>query len=425
MTSLILFFREVTLTPIDPAITMHYRSLRYGLFIHFGLYSLLGGTYQGQTTPFYAEWIRHTLRIPDEDYRKLADEFRPDLFDAKEICRKAKAWGMKYVCFTAKHHDGYAMFDTKTDSFNSQYHVGRDFVAELTQAAKEQGLMFGLYYSQAQDWDHPGGISAYRDRPEEDLYQDYFQHKMLVQLEELLTNYGPIGYLWLDTPSGMSQADCLTIAQTIRQLQPDCLIGGRIGHNLGDVIITGDNRLPRLAVDKAWELPATLNSSWGYRSDDTNWRTAEDVLHQLTQVISRGGNLLLNVGPDGTGQIPPASLAVLDEVGEYLIGKEESFFSSMTLPDYPYEQSDFLMTAAPHTLYLHLLREPNQGILELYHVENQIVAVEVLGSDKQVDFFVGQDLEGHAYWRLTIPDANVRDILKVTLTEERVSISSI
>lgn len=403
----------------------HYRSLSYGLFIHMGLYSELAGFYKGKPTPFYSEWIRLSLDIPAEDYHQLTEKFRPDSFDAKDICRRAKQWGMKYVCFTSKHHDGFAMFDTKTDEFNSWHHLGRDFVAELAQACREEDLMFGLYYSQAQDWEHPGGLRAYQDPPPKDLYQKYLTEKALVQLEELLTNYGPIGYLWLDTPTGMPKEDGETIAQLIRRLQPDCLIGGRIGHGLGDVIITGDNRLPRLALDQAWELPATLNSSWGYCETDEDWRTPEEIIHQLSVVVSRGGNLLLNIGPDGQGRIPQGSLDTLNAVGKYLQDRQDAFYTNQMTPDYPYEQSDFLLTSAPHKLYIHLIRDPNRERVELYHLENKVKSARILGSNQAVDLFVGQDLEGHAYWRLTLPDAISQDIIEVSLVEEKVKISSL
>lgn len=416
---------KLQLEPIDPAVIEHYRNLSYGLFIHMGLYSVLGGSYQGQPTPFYSEWIRHTLNIPAADYHKLIDQFQPDQFIACEIVSQAKAWGMTYLCFTAKHHDGFAMYDSQVDDFNSQKHLGRDFVAELAKACQDQGVMLCLYYSQAQDWEHPGGLRAYQDKPAEADYQDYLHNKALPQIRELLTNYGPIGLLWLDTPTGMSQADCLTIARLIRSLQPDCLIGGRIGHGLGDVMITGDNRMPRLALNKAWELPATLNHSWGFSKHDDNWRTADDVIQQLAAVISRGGNLLLNVGPDGQGRIPLESRRVLDQVGDYLASHGEAFYTSRTTPDYPYEQSDFWLTTTPGKLYIHVRQVPVGGRIELYHLENQVKSAQDLASHQPVDFYVGQDLEGHAYWRLTVPNAKVGDIIVVELFEPEVSISSI
>ena len=330
---------------------------------------------------------------------------------------------MRYICLTAKHHEGFALFDTQTDDFNSQQWLGRDLVRELAQAAHEHGLMLGLYYSQAQDWEHPGGLWAYRDAPSRLDFEEYLNEKALPQIEELLTQYGPVGLLWLDTPTGMSRTDSQRIADLIRRIQPDCLIGGRIGHQLGDVVITGDNRMPRLALDKAWELPATLNHSWGYSSVDQDWRSPEDVMRQLALVVSRGGNLLLNVGPDGRGQIPPASVQILDRVGEYLKTHGEAFYTERTTPDYPYEQSDFLLTTGPGKLYIHLLRPPRNGRVELYHVENQVLGAKMLGTGEPVDMLVTEDLEGHAYWRLNIPEADSFDIIAIDIAEDQVAIS--
>ncbi len=377
---------------------------------------MLGGEYKGEITPFLAEWIRLTLNIPDDGYRALAKSFDPIDFDADRICELACSWGMTYVCLTAKHHDGFALFDSKVDSFNSvqQSPCARDFVREMSEACAKHGLHFCLYYSQAQDWDHPGGLRAYRELPSPALFTQYLNEKCLPQIRELLTHYGPLTMIWLDTPISMTADECAQVKELIRSLQPTCLISGRIGCGLGDYITTGDNMLPRSAQSKLWELPATLNHSWGFKKSDHNWRTPHDIIRQLTQVVSRGGNLLLNIGPDGRGAVPEPSLEILDEVGAYLTQFGESIHGATACPDYPYEQNDFFLTGKPNRVFIHLRQYPANGRLWLYHVENEPIVAREMTSNRELEIAFTQDLEGHACWRIELNPAH--DTIEKSLT---------
>lgn len=384
-----------------------FKDAGFGLFIHFGLYSLLGGEYRGKVTPFLAEWIRLSLDIPDNEYRQLAASFNPTAFNADHICNFARTWGMKYICLTAKHHDGFALFDSSADSFNSVAlsSSGRDFVREMSEACARHDLLFCVYYSQAQDWDHPGGLRAYQEVPPAPLFTQYLEEKCIPQLRELLTQYGPLAMIWLDTPMSMTPAQCRQVKDLIRSLQPSCLISGRIGCDLGDYITTGDNMLLQSSQKKLWELPATLNSSWGYKRSDQNWRTAQDVIRQLTKVRSRGGNLLLNIGPDGTGAIPEPSIDVLNETGEFLRMYSDAFYGTSACPDYPYEQDDFYLTEKCRRVYIHLRRLPSNNKLRLYHVENKPIFAKELSTGFELEIATMRDLEGHACWNLDLTAA--------------------
>ena len=415
----------------------HFRDLRYGLFIHFGLYSMLGGYYEGKETPFLAEWIRHSLHVPDGVYRKLAESFDPVNFDADAICLFARENGMRYLCFTAKHHDGFALFDSKADAFNSvkKSPQKRDFVRELAISAKKHGLDFCLYYSQAQDWDHPGGKRAYDTQPDTSLFEAYLTHKCLPQIEELLTQYGPITMLWLDTPIDMTKKESQRITELVRRLQPDCLISGRVGHGLGDYMTTGDNRMPQGAQDRLWEMPASLYTSWGYKDNDRPLVSHRELLRLLTKAVGRGGNLLVNVGPDGAGNIPDEALFILQEAGHFLRVYHEAFDAPLTVPDYPYEQDDFLFSASPSKLFIHLLRWPDDQLIELYHVESQVTEAMELQSKTKLELLTGRDLEGHAYMKIRLDrceseiqyaiDRFGQAVLALTLTEPSVSISNL
>ena len=411
-----------------------FKHLRYGLFIHFGLYALLGGEYKGQQTPFLAEWIRLSLNIPDDIYRDLANRFNPHHFDADAICQFAKENGMRYLCFTAKHHDGFALFDSQADRFNSvKSAANRDFVKELSTSAKDHGLAFCLYYSQAQDWDHPGGKRAYQEQPSNTLFQQYLNDKCLPQIEELLSHYGPIAMLWLDTPIDMTKEDSMKITALVHRLQPSCLISGRVGHGLGDYITTGDNRMPKGKVDRLWEMPVSLYDSWGYKHHDAAIKSSETLLRLLTKAVGRGGNLLVNVGPDGDGKIPKAALRVLSKTGDFLSIYKEAYDAPVTVPDYPYEEDGFLLLAASHRLFVHVLAWPENDCIELYHVENEITKIRELGSKRELDFLQGQDLEGHAYVRIDLKKAQVElkeaierfgmAVIELSLREEEVHIS--
>lgn len=392
--------------PSPASLIRNFRSLGYGLFIHFGLYSLPGGRYKGETTPFLAEWIRLTMDIPHEEYRSLAALFHPTAFDADRICRQAAAWGMHYLCFTAKHHDGFALFDSKADPFNSvrQSPGGRDYVRELSEACKKYGLAFCLYYSQAQDWDHPGGLRAYREASPKEDFKDYFENKCLPQIEELLTSYGPVTMLWLDTPMSMGKEESRRIRGKIKSLQPGCLVSGRIGHGLGDYITAGDNRLPCLAQRRFWEVPASLNGSFGYKEDDRDWKSPKELIHLLTKTRSRGGNLLINIGPDGQGRIPYPSENILDEAGDFLRIYGPAFHGDLKYLEYPYEQDLFILTAKDRDLFIHLLDWPPRGRLELYQLEGRPQEARLMKKERPLDLLVSRDLEGYSYWRINLTE---------------------
>ncbi|HBF15135.1 MAG TPA: alpha-L-fucosidase, partial [Clostridiales bacterium] len=277
--------------------TTRFRDAKYGLFVHWGLYAIPGGEWQGEDIPCGSEWIMKNARIPLREYLRLAERFRPTSFDARALVRRAKAWGMRYVCVTAKHHDGFAMFDTAV-SDRSVMHTpyGKDVIRQFADACEAEGMPFCVYYSQYQDWEDPNGFGNTWDYdPSGQDFRRYFYGKALPQVRELLTGYGRIGMIWFDTPYEMPRDLCRELRDTVKSCQPDCLINGRIGYGLGDYRQAADNSIPTFSSDAPWEVPATLNSSWGYMKRDGDFRSPESVIEQLVQVAGKGGNLLLNV----------------------------------------------------------------------------------------------------------------------------------
>lgn len=357
----------------------------FGMFIHWGLYSKLAGSWHGQNTPQVGEWIMRHLEIPVEDYRQIASEFNPTSFDARQWVQLAVDSGMKYIVFTAKHHDGFAMYHSQCSRYNivdaTPFH--RDPLRELADACRDAGIKLGIYYSQAQDWDEPNGL-GYGVPDEEKDYAQYYRDKCLPQLRELLTQYGDIGLMWFDTPMGMTQKESRGVYDLVKSLQPNCIVSGRIGNGLGEYMSTSDNFIPALPFPGDWEVPATLNGTWGYKSDDHNWKRPEQVLDLLTRVNSRGGNYLLNVGPDGSGAIPPESTAILHTAGTFVKQNGVAFYGTQATPVYPYELSWCLFTRRPYRLYAHIMDD--RTYVHLPCINTPVLSARLLGTGENLTF---------------------------------------
>jgi alpha-L-fucosidase len=323
---------------------------KYGMFIHWGLYSQCGGIWKGEkmedggTGPKVAEWIMRRKEIPRAEYAQLAKTFNPVRFDADEWVAVARAAGMKYMVITSKHHDGFALFDSKVSGFNAVKATPfrRDIIRELEQACKRGGIAFGVYYSHALDW-CDGGDSGmkdycYHDKPRQAMFPNYFDpapvrfddyiaEKSLPQVRELVANYD-LEEIWLDTPIYIPARHSFEFYKTIYEANPEILVSQRIGNGFGDIGTPGDNVIPDEASENTWEGIATTNNSWVYKSYDEDWKSPEETLFWLLENVSKGGNFLLNVGPDGTGTIPPKSVENLLEVGKWLKVNGEAIYGS-------------------------------------------------------------------------------------------------
>lgn len=307
---------------------------KFGMMIHWGLYSLPAGEWRGKRMEDLGEWAMQYFRIPLAEYQKLAGAFNPILFDAEEWVRTAKDAGMQYMVFTSKHHEGFAMFHSAVSKYNivDATPFGRDVTAELAEACYKHGLKFGLYYSQDLDWSEPNG-GGYKsgktwcgdkaywtnnwDFPD-DAHKNYtqcFEDKIKPQVREILTGYGELCLIWFDTPNTISPEQSDELYHMVKTYQPDCLVNSRIGNGRGDYTSTGDNEIPD--DDKSemlYETPATLNDTWGYKSFDNNWKSAECVRAIKDHLNTRGINYLLNVGPDYLGRIPAPAADILRHV---------------------------------------------------------------------------------------------------------------
>ncbi|MGB2821629.1 MAG: alpha-L-fucosidase, partial [Phycisphaerae bacterium] len=331
-----------------------WREARFGMFIHWGLYAVPAGYYKGKECPGIGEWIMYRFQIPAAEYEEYALRFDPVMFNADAWVRLAKAAGMKYIVITSKHHDGFAMFDSPSSDYDivDRTPYGRDPMAALAKACRKHGLKLCFYYSQYQDWHHPSGGRNFWDYDEDRKdFEQYLSEKCIPQLRELLTQYGPIGLIWFDTPGAMTLAQSMRCKRFVHRLQPKCLVSGRVGNDVGDYGSMGDNQIPagRLAGD--WETPATMNDTWGFKVQDHNWKSVKTLLHLLCDLASKGVNYLLNVGPTAEGLIPKPSVERLKRIGKWMKVNSEAIYATQANP-YPYEFDWGRITRKPGRLYL-------------------------------------------------------------------------
>jgi alpha-L-fucosidase len=370
-----------------------FRDAKYGLFIHWGLYSIPAGEWKGKRSLGLGEWIMNRSQIPVRDYEKLASQFNPVKFNADQWVQMAQDAGMKYIVITSKHHDGFAMFKSKASTYNivDATPFKRDVLKELADACARKGMRLGFYYSQSQDWHEPNGAGNDWDfGPDEKKdYDQYLRGKAEPQIRELLTGYGPVALIWFDTPRMMTGDRAQRFANIVRTLQPNTLIDGRLGTE-GDYRSTGDNVIPSQASTEAWETPATVNDTWGFRKDDTNWKSPGQIVFKLVDIVSKGGNYLLNVGPMSDGTIPQASQDILRTVGRWLKVNGEAVYGAQSTPfgeefgepsakgakdvrgaPLVYQQTEWRVTSRPGKLYFTFFSEP-RAPFPLPALKNQV-----------------------------------------------------
>jgi alpha-L-fucosidase len=363
-----------------------WREARFGMFIHWGLYSVPAGVWNDQQLPIVGEWIMKRQSIPVKDYEQLASGLNPVQFHAEEWVSLAKSAGMKYIVITAKHHEGFAMFHSSCSAYNivDATPFKRDPLKELAEACSKEGIRLCLYYSHYQDWHHPDGGGNDWDYPDEAKkdFDRYMREKGLPQIRELLTQYGPIGLIWYDTPMKVTEEQSRQFASTVRELQPDCLINSRVGHGFHDYISTGDNLIPAEVFAVDWEVPATLNHTWGYKAHDHNWKTAKELIRLFIEINRKGGNYLLNVGPRADGTIPEESVRILKEVGHWLQINGDAVYGTLACPAFPYKLNWGDITYKPGKLYLHFFTwRPGNNMI--FGLQNRVKRAYLLANPEQ------------------------------------------
>ncbi|MBI4890518.1 MAG: alpha-L-fucosidase [Acidobacteria bacterium] len=358
---------------------------KFGMFIHFGIYSELGGMWKGERiTRGYSEQIQAQGNLPKDEYEQVARRFNPVRWDPDQIAQLARAAGMKFIVITSKHHDGFSMFHTRQSEYNvvdsSPY--GKDIVKGLADACARVGLKFGVYYSTI-DWHYPGGTGA--DMPRNDnLIPKAHEDFNVAQLQELTAGYGPLTEIWFDmgkpTPEQSKR-----FTDTVHKAQPQCMVSGRVFNHQGDFTVMGDNSIPEYVIDEPWQTPASIyDETWGYRSwqnrGDAAAKTSEHI-EKLVKVVSRGGNYLLNIGPRGDGSVVEFEAEVLKGVGAWLKDYGEAIYAASAQP---FRKLDFgYATVKPGRLYLFVKTRPAGGRLVLPGLKTKLTRAYVLGGAKR------------------------------------------
>ena len=366
---------------------------KFGMFIHWGVYSVPAGEWQGQKIPGIGEWIYYSAKAKMSDYEKLQQQFDPEKFDAAKIVGTAKAAGMKYIVITSKHHDGFCMFDAaQTDWKITNTPFKRDPLLELSRECTKQGLRMCFYYS-IMDWHHPDysvrrpwDLRPELGEPDMDQYVAY----MKAELKELLGGkYGKVGILWFDGEweQAWTHERGADLYNYVKKLDPDVIVNNRVDKGRGgmgglsDAGFKGDYGTPEQEIPATglpgvnWESCMTMNDTWGYKKDDNNWKSTEQLLFNLVDCVSKGGNFLLNVGPSSLGEIPEASVQRLRETGGYVRVNKEAIYGAGPSP---FAKLPYRVTTKPGKLYVHLFRAEPGTDIALTGMRNRVIRAYAL-----------------------------------------------
>ena len=357
-----------------------WRDAKFGMFVHWGVYSVPAGTYKGKQIKGIGEWIMHNAKIPVAEYKEFAKQFNPRKFNAERWVQVMKDAGMKYVVITSKHHDGFAMFrsdHSEWDIDEASPKFDRDPIAELEKACRKHGIKFGLYYSHHWDWNHPGGGKGKGnvgwDKAQDGDNKEYWKNIAIPQIKEIFTRFKP-DVIWFDTPFGWGDHN-----ETVKALGllPNIIVNGRLVYHNGDTNFGEDYKVeersvPNHKMEMDWETCGTINGTWGYKSYDNKWKKPETFIRNLIKCAGGNGNYLLNVGPTEEGIIPGGSVEVLKEIGKWLKINGETIYGTRGGPFDPISLTWGACTMKDQKLYLHATSSPGNKRIDLPGLTNKI-----------------------------------------------------
>ena len=409
-----------------------YNDAKFGMFIHWGAYSELAGTWKGEKIPKLGEWIMYHAQIPRDEYRSVCKGFNPTGFDAETWVKLAKEAGMKYIVAMTKHHDGFSMYHSEVSSFNIYDYTAfkRDPIEELYTACKKYNIRLGLYYSHSIDWME--GDAGYAQKkqevpthsdhygvnlwdPSSISYENYLENKAKPQMREILKKFPDLIEVWYDFSRFMNKQQSFDFYKLAYDIQPKTLINSRVGNDFGDFLVAGDNQIPTTVSpeNKAWETPGTLNNTWGYKSYDNDWKSYDEMLYWIVEIASKGGNYLLNVGPDGKGIIPAESVKILKEIGKWMKVNGEAVYGTKSWNtqkegatllemksttdreekgfNLKFTPQDFWFTQKGNYVYVISLTKP---------LENKTIVKSLLGCQQQIKSIKLLGLDGELKWKV-------------------------
>lgn len=404
--------------PADKDTRMEWwREARFGMFIHWGVYAQWGGVYHGhQQARGGAEWIMNRSKIPVAEYQERAKSFNPVKYDPDAWVKMAKDAGMKYIIITSKHHDGFALFKSNASKWNvaDATTYGKDLLKPLADACRKYGMKLGFYYSQAQDWNNPGGAAARKEMregwanpdsakidaytlahkghwdpvQETKTFDQYINDVSVPQVKEILSNYGDIAVLWWDTPTNMTDEAAQKLQDALK-LQPNIITNDRLKRpNFPGDTKTPEQKIPtQVELDgQDWETCMTMNGSWGYKSWDHNWKPTETLIRNLVDIASKGGNYLLNIGPKDDGSVPQESIDRLAQIGKWMKVNSSAVYATHASPlqDLPWGRCTMKQNGDHTTLNLFVFDWPKDGKLVVPGLANKVISAVQLAGNKTV-----------------------------------------
>lgn len=368
-----------------------WKKARFGMFIHWGVYAVPAGVRNGKNVDGLGEWIMQDAHIPREEYAGFAKQFNPDKYDPEAWVRMAQEAGMKYIVITSKHHDGFAMFDTKASDWSIMKAApyGKDLLKPLAEACRRHGIKLGLYYSQANDWYNPGGAAAFGqwDSTQRGSMDEYIDKVAVPQVREILSKYGDIAELWWDVPTGMTHERAAKLDAVVKELQPDIITNDRLGADFKGDITTPEQYIPATGIkDRNWETCMTMNDTWGYKSTDHNWKSSTELIRNLVDIASKGGNYLLNVGPDASGVFPAPIQERLKDIGTWMKINGEAIYGTSASPfkKLPWGRCTQRTNDKGTTLFLHVFQWPANGVLEVPGLKSTVTSAQMLATGKKL-----------------------------------------